>query len=152
MRALPVLVLSLLALTPGGGWAADPEIALAVPPVASVVTSDRVAIADFYRREYRAGRCPDGLRHTEQGCERGPLWTVGQPLAPSILSVPLPPELLAKMGPAPHGTHFVRVHDHVLLVETGSRMVRADLLDLGQIGPGQVTPPLRVGRNSSAAR
>jgi len=151
MRASSVLVLLLLGLLPLSAAARD-EVAFAPSDRPLVIESDRAAIADYYRNEYRNGHCPDGLVRTEQGCSRKPLWTLGAPLDPSVAVEALPASLLAELSPAPAGCRYIRVGDRVLLMETGSRLILAELLDLGRVGFGRVTPRLRLSAGSGASR
>lgn len=148
VAALSVLALSLSNLSPVPAWA-DNELA-AAPPL--VDAADRAAIANYYRSEHRAGHCPDGLVRSELGCERKPPWTLGAPLDPSVAVEPLPAPLLARLSPAPEGCRYVRIGDRVLLIEARSRVVQGELLDLGQVGLGQVTPRLRLSAGSDASR
>jgi len=150
MRAVSVVALSLLALLPVPAGAVD-EIAFA-PSDRSIAEPDRAAIADYYRSEYRQGHCPDGLVRTEQGCSRTPLWTLGAPLDPAVPVEALPAPLLAQLSPAPDGTRYIRVADRVLLMEIKSRVIQAELLDLGRVGFGRVTPRLRLSGGSGAFR
>ncbi len=150
MRAVSVVALSLLALLPVPAGAVD-ELAFA-PDRPSITEPDRAAIADYYRTEYRNGHCPDGLVRTEQGCSRKPLWTLGTPLDPSVPVEALPGPLLAQMSPAPEGTRYIRVGDRVLLMEVKSRVIQVELLDLGRVGFGRVTPRLRLSGGSGASR
>lgn len=151
MRALSVIALSLLGLLPVSASAGD-ELAFAAADRPLIAESDRAAIADYYRSEYRSGHCPDGLIRTEQGCSRKPLWTLGAPLDPSVTVEALPAPLLAQLGPAPEGTRYIRVGDRVLLMEAKSRVIQAELLDLGRVGFGRVTPRLRLSAGSGASR
>ena len=151
MRALSVLALSLLGLSLAPAWA-DSQLAFAPSDRPLVPDSNRAAIADYYRGEHRAGRCPEGLMHTEQGCERKPLWTVGEPLDAAVAVEPLPADLLAQISPPPEGHRYVRVRDHVLLIDARSRVIRGDLLDLGRAGFGRVAPRLRLSGGSGASR
>jgi len=148
MRAWAVIALSLLSLVPACAVAGD-EIGFASPKPAAA-EANRAAIADYFRSEHRGGRCPEGLRYTEQGCERQPLWTVGVPLDPSVTVEPLPADLLAQMASAPEGHTYVRVRDHVLLMESRSRVIEGDILDLGRVGFGRIAPRLRLSGGSGA--
>jgi hypothetical protein len=151
MRILPILALSLLGLVSLPAWAND-EVAFAPSDRPLVAPSDRAAIADYYRSDYRKGHCPEGLIRTEQGCSRQPLWTLGAPLDPSVAIEPLPEPLLAQLSAAPEGCRYIRVGDRILLMESGSRVVLGELLDLGRVGFGQVTPRLRLSGGSGASR
>ena len=150
MRVLSAVALVLLGLAPAA-WAND-DIALAPSGRSSVPADDRAAIADYYRSEHRAGHCPTGLIRTELGCERKPLWTLGAPLDSSVAVESLPAMLRTQLSPAPDGTRYIRVGDRILLMETGSRVILGELLDLGQIGEGRVTPRLRLSGGSGASR
>lgn len=151
MRAVSIIALSLLGLVPVAAEAGD-ELAFAPSDRPLIAESDRAAIVDYYRSEYRSGHCPDGLIRTEQGCSRKPLWTLGAPLDRSVAVAALPPALLAQLGPAPEGCRYIRVGERVLLMETKSRVILAELLDLGRVGFGRVTPRLRLSAESGASR
>jgi hypothetical protein len=105
---------------------------------------DRDAMAAYYRNDYLAGNCPAGLRRTETGCQGRRLWTLGAPLEPSVDYELLPEPLLARLAPPPDGYLYIRVVDHVLLMELGSRLIRADILDLTQLRVTRiaVSPPV----------
>jgi hypothetical protein len=151
MRDLSVIALSLLVLMPISARAGD-ELAFAPSDRPLIAEPDRAVIADYYRSEYRVGHCPDGLIRTEQGCSRKPLWTLGAPLDAVVTIEPLPATLLAQLSPAPEGCRYVRVGDRVLLMETESRVIQAELLDLGRVGFGRVAPRLRLSAGSAASR
>ena len=53
---------------------------------------------------------------------------------------------------APEGCRYIRVGDRILLIESGSRVVLGELLDLSRVGFGQVTPRLRLNGGSGASR
>jgi hypothetical protein len=94
---------------------------------------DREAVLAYYRDDYRAGNCPDGLMRTDTGCVAKPLWALGAPLEPSIAVQPLPDSLLAQLEPPPDGMQYVRLGSHILLMVSETRVVRADVVDLGRI-------------------
>ena len=81
-----------------------------------------------------AGPCPADLSATARGCETRPLWTFGEPLDPLAISEQLPERLLAQLDPAPDGYRYVRVADHVLVMVIATRVVRADVVDLADLG------------------
>jgi hypothetical protein len=119
------------------------------PDLPLVAEPDRETILGYYRDEYRAGNCPDGLMRTGSGCAPKPLWALGAPLDPSVDVQLLPDPLLAQLGPAPEGMQYIRLGDHVLLMVSETRMIRADLLDLARIAvvsaPGvAVSAPVAV--------
>ena len=103
------------------------------PNLPLVAQTDRDAIATYYQSEYRAGNCPDGLMRTDTGCAPKPLWALDAPLDPSVTFELLPDPLLAQLGAAPDGTQYIRLGNHVLLMVVETRVIRADLLDLGRI-------------------
>jgi hypothetical protein len=115
----------------------DANAPLIAPP-------DRDAMAAYYRNDYLAGNCPTGLMPTSTGCQARPLWTLGAPLEPSVIYELLPEPLLAQLAPPPDGYLYIRVVDHVLLMELGSRLIRADILDLAQLRVTRiaVSPPV----------
>jgi hypothetical protein len=105
--------------------------------VSLIADPDRDAIAAYYRNDYLAGNCPDGLRRTDRGCQARPLWALGAPLEASVTYEMLPEPLLVQLGPPPDGHQYIRLSDHVLLMATGTRIIRADILDLAHL-------PLRI--------
>ena len=105
---------------------------------------DRDAIASYYRSNYLAGVCPDGLMRTDVGCQVRPLWTLGMPLEPSVTYEVLPEPLLAQLSPPPDGYQYIRLSDHVLLMAIETRMIRADILDLAHLPLQIATAPAAV--------
>ena len=95
--------------------------------------NDRAALVSYYRNDYANRTCPADLIATERGCETKPLWTVGEPLDPQATYEALPERLLAQLGPAPDGYRYIRVADHILLMVVGTRIIRADVLDLSDL-------------------
>ena len=102
-----------------------------------IAEPDREAIAAYYRNDYLAGNCPQGLMRTDQGCQAKPLWTLGAPLDSGITYEVLPEPLLAQLSPPPDGFRYIRLSDHVLLMAVETRIIRADILDLARL-------PLRI--------
>jgi hypothetical protein len=99
-----------------------------------IAEPDRNAIGTYYLSEYRAGNCPDGLMRTDAGCASKPLWALGAPLDSAVPIEALPQPLLAQLAPPPDDHQYIRLGDHILLMMVSSRMIRADVLDLGRIG------------------
>lgn len=104
---------------------------------------DRDAIVAYYRSDYIAGNCPDGLMRTDHGCQAKPLWALGAPLEPSVTYEVLPEPLRARLSPPPDGMQYIRLGDHVLLMAVETRLIRADILDLAHFPAAQiaVAPP-----------
>jgi len=96
--------------------------------------NDRAAVVAYYRNDHANRTCPSDLIATERGCEMRPLWTLGEPLDPLATYELLPERLLAQLGPAPDGYRYVRVADHILLMVVATRIIRADVLDLSDLG------------------
>ena len=95
---------------------------------------ERATLVAYYRNDHANRTCPSDLITTERGCEMRPLWTLGEPLDPLATYELLPERLLAQLGPAPDGYRYIRVADHVLLMVTATRIIRADVLDLSDLG------------------
>lgn len=94
----------------------------------------RATLVGYYRNDYANRTCPPDLIATDRGCEVKPLWTLGEPLDPLATYELLPERLLALLGPAPDGYRYIRVADHILLMVVATRIIRADVLDLSDLG------------------
>jgi Ni/Co efflux regulator RcnB len=92
-----------------------------------IVDRDRYAVSSYYREEFARGNCPPGLAKKDNGClppgQARRMWVVDQPLAPTVVYYPLPPELFSRLTPPPVGYQYVRVEDDILLMQTASRSV-----------------------------
>jgi Ni/Co efflux regulator RcnB len=99
-----------------------------------IVDHDRSAVSSYYREEFARGNCPPGLAKKDNGClppgQARKMWAVGQPLAPTVVYYPLPPELFTRLTPPPAGYQYVRVDDDILLMQTASRSVVNLLVNL----------------------
>lgn len=94
----------------------------------------RLAVHDYYQREFRAGNCPPGLAKKHNDClppGQTKKWRVGQPLPSNIQYYPLPPEVVGYLGQPPAGYQYVRVDNDVLLLGTATRMVIDAIRNLG---------------------
>ena len=96
--------------------------------------NDRTTLVSYYRADYANRTCPSDLIATARGCETRPLWTLGEPLDPLATYELLPERLLTQLGPAPDGYRYIRVADHILLMVTATRIIRADVVDLSDLG------------------
>jgi hypothetical protein len=115
---------------------------------------DRSAIVSYYRDDYLAGNCPDGLVRTDQGCQAPRLWALGEPLAPDVAYEALPQPLLGQLDPIPDGYSYIRLGQNILLMSLDSRIIRAEVADLSRLpltrpavpvtAPGVVVVPERV--------
>lgn len=95
----------------------------------------RVAIRDYYAREYRRGYCPPGLAKKHNGCMPPGLarrWRVGEPLARDVVYYDLPPSLVVQIGVPPAGYRYVRVASDILMIAAGTNMVVDAVNDLGR--------------------
>ena len=102
--------------------------------------ADRLTLVSYFRDDYAHGSCPADLAHTERGCETRPLWAIGEPLDPLAISEQLPDRLLIQLKPLPDGYRYVRVADHVLVMVVGTRVIRADVLDLADLSSLGTSP------------
>ena len=116
-----------------------PGQAVVVPqPIRVIVPDrDRTTVYTYYRTEFGAGRCPQGLAKKGNGClppgQARKLWVVGQPLPPSVVYYPLPPVLVQQLAPAPPGYEYVQVDNDVLLMDIANRLVADAINDLYEV-------------------
>lgn len=92
----------------------------------------RVYLHDYYREEFRGGRCPPGLAKKHNGCMppgQAKKWRVGYPLG-GIAYYELPPQVLVRIGPAPVGYRYVRVAGDILMIAVGTSLVVDAIADL----------------------
>ncbi len=95
----------------------------------------RMAVRDYYAREYRRGRCPPGLARKHNGCTppgQARKWNVGQRLPRDVVRYDLPPSLVVQIGVPPAGYRYVRVASDILMIAAGTNMVVDAVNDLGQ--------------------
>ncbi len=94
----------------------------------------RSAVHDYYGNQYRTGRCPPGLRKTQNGC-RAPgqvrYYSVGQRLAPTVIYHTVPAAMVVSLGVPPSGHRYVRVASDILLIAVGTGLVVDAIQDLG---------------------
>ena len=97
----------------------------------------RVAIRDYYGREYGAGkRCPPGLAKKANGClppGQAKKWQLGHVLPRDVIYYAVPPAVLVQLGSPPSGHKFVRVAGDILLIAMGTGMVIDAIQDLGRL-------------------
>ena len=102
-----------------------------------IVDRDRSTVRTYYRTEFVAGNCPPGLAKKNNGClppgQAKKMWSVGQPLPPTIAYYPLPPVLYGQLTPPPVGYNYVRVDDDILLLAISTRIIAGALGNLGQL-------------------
>lgn len=88
---------------------------------------DRRRVEDYYRNEYRSGRCPPGLDRKNNGClppgQAKRNWASGQHLPPDLAYHDVPRPLYDVLSPPPYGYRYVQVYGDVLLIEVATRLV-----------------------------
>lgn len=91
---------------------------------------------EYYREEFRHGRCPPGLAKKDNGCMPPGLakkWAVGQPIPRDVIFHNVPPALVSQFGQPPAGHRYVRVADDILLIGPGPGMVIDAMRGLGRM-------------------
>jgi len=94
----------------------------------------RMAAHDYYREQFRSGRCPPGLAKKHNGCMppgQAKKWAVGRPLPRDVIFYDVPPTLVVQIGQPPAGHRYVRVATDILLIAVGTGMVMDAIEDLG---------------------
>lgn len=93
----------------------------------------RLAAAEYYEAQGRAGKCPPGLAKKHNGCMppgQAKKWKLGQRLDRDVVVYPVPQDVVVRIGVPPAGYRYVRVLNDVLLVAVGSNMVVDAIEDL----------------------
>ena len=94
----------------------------------------RTAAHDYYREQFRSGRCPPGLAKKHNGCMppgQARKWAVGRPLPRDVIFYDVPPTLIVQLGQPPARHRYVRVATDILLIAVGTGMVMDAIEDLG---------------------
>lgn len=89
----------------------------------------------YYSEQFRGGNCPPGLAKKHNGCMppgQAKRWSVGQPLARSVVYYDVPPALVVEFGPPPRGQRYVRVDSDILLIALGTGLVIDGIQNLGR--------------------
>ena len=95
----------------------------------------RVIVHDYYREQFRTGRCPPGLAKKHNGCMppgQAKKWTIGRPLPRDVIFYDVPQELVVQIGSPPAGYRYARVATDILLIAVGTGMVIDAIQDLGR--------------------
>lgn len=97
----------------------------------------RTIIQQYYDTTYlRQGNCPPGLAKKDNGCmppgQAKKVWTMHEPLPPHIVPVPLPIELIHRLGPPPRGYAYGYVDGEILLYSTVGKVVVDSILSIFQ--------------------
>ncbi len=96
----------------------------------------RVVVRDYYREQFRTGRCPPGLAKKGNGCMppgQAKKWSIGRPLPRDVIYYDVPPELVVQIGSPPAGYRYARVATDILLIAVGTGMVIDAIQDLGRM-------------------
>ena len=96
----------------------------------------RVVVHDYYREQFRSGRCPPGLAKKNNGCMppgQAKRWTIGRPLPGDVIFYDVPQELVVQIGIPPAGYRYARVANDILLIAVGTGMVIDAIQDLGRM-------------------
>jgi Ni/Co efflux regulator RcnB len=95
----------------------------------------RVIVHDYYREQFRTGRCPPGLAKKHNGCMppgQAKKWTIGWPLPRDVIFYDVPQELVVQIGSPPAGYRYVRVATDLLLIAVATGTVIDAIRDLGR--------------------
>lgn len=101
-------------------------------PVVAFADRDREVVRSYRVETYGRENCPPGLAKKNRLCmppgQYKKRYVVGRPLPTSIAVRPLPPVLVARLGPVPVGYEYVEVDGDVLKLAVGTRLV-ADAIE-----------------------
>jgi len=96
----------------------------------------KVAVHDYYRKQFRTGHCPPGLAKKGNGCMppgQAKKWSIGRPLPRDVSVYDVPQELVVQIGIPPTGYRYARVANDILLIAVGTGMVIDAIQDLGKM-------------------
>ena len=87
----------------------------------------RGTVQTYYASAGQGGQgCPPGLAKKNNGCMppgQAKKWHVGQPLPATVVTYPVPHQIIIGLPPVPSGHKYVQVAGDILLVAVGSMMV-----------------------------
>lgn len=110
----------------GGKHAQEEQLDTPIQPGAYFGERQRLAVAEYYGTQARAGKCPPGLAKKHNGCQppgQARKWQRGQALERDVVFYPVPQEVVLRIGLPPAGYRYVRVLNDILVVAIGSNMV-----------------------------
>jgi Ni/Co efflux regulator RcnB len=93
----------------------------------------REAAHEYYRHEFRGGRCPPGLAKKHNGCMppgQARKWRRGAPLPRDVVAYEVPHDLVVRIGAPPPGYRYVRVASDILMIAVGTAVVVDAIEDL----------------------
>jgi len=94
----------------------------------------RVIVHNYYREQFRTGRCPPGLAKKHNGCMppgQAKKWAIGRPLPRDVIFYDVPQDLVVQIGIPAAGYRYARVANDILLIAVGTGMVVDAIQDLG---------------------
>lgn len=110
----------------GGGKSAS-TAGKSPKPGAYFDDGNRNAVHTYYASAGHNGKaCPPGLAKKNNGCMppgQAKKWQVGQPLPTTVVTYPVPHQVLISLPPVPVGHKYVQVAGDILLIAVGSMMV-----------------------------
>lgn len=95
----------------------------------------RVAVREYYGKQFQSGRCPPGLAKKHNGCMppgQARKWELGRPLPRDVIYYDVPQSLVVQLGPPPAGYRYVRVAGDILMIAAGTALVVDAIQDLGR--------------------
>ena len=88
---------------------------------------NREAVRTYYASAGKGGKsCPPGLAKKNNGCMppgQAKQWSIGHTLPGTVVTYPVPQQILVGLPPVPVGHKYVQVAGDILLVAVGSMMV-----------------------------
>jgi hypothetical protein len=88
---------------------------------------NRDVVHQYYASAGHNGKaCPPGLAKKNNGCMppgQAKKWQVGHPLPTTVVTYPVPHQVLISLPPVPVGHKYVQVAGDILLIAVGSMMV-----------------------------
>ena len=87
----------------------------------------REVVRVYFVDEQRRGHCPPGLAKKHDGClppgHAKRHYVIGRPMPPSVVLVPVPVDLVARIGPPPSGCRYAMVDGDLVKLAVGSSLV-----------------------------
>jgi Ni/Co efflux regulator RcnB len=88
---------------------------------------EREVVHVYFADEQRRGHCPPGLAKKHDGClspgHAKRHYVIGRPMPAGVVLVPVPAELVVRMGPPPSGCRYAMVDGDVVKLAAGSALV-----------------------------
>jgi hypothetical protein len=95
-------------------------------------SAERESVQTYFVEQHGRGKCPPGLAKKNNGClppgQAKKRYVVGQPLPREVVIHELPPNLVIRIGPAPHGYTYGIVDGDLVKLAVGTLLV-VDAID-----------------------